>query len=175
MNGSYAENESGNFRSWAGSANPTLYLVFTDIVRSMDLWIELGNETMNEVRREHFKKARAYLQQEGGFEIKTLGDGFLVAFKCANSAIQFASTLIADPGDDRLSIRAGIHVGRVIIEEEDAFGTTVNLASRASSLADGGEVFVSEAVMKELKRVGSRELQFVVTNTNEHNRPPLTT
>ena len=47
-------------------------------------------------------------------------------------------------------MRAGIHVGRIRIEEEDAFGLSVNFAARVVGAAKGAQIFVSTDAKKEI-------------------------
>ena len=63
--------------------------------------------------------------------LKEMGDGLLISF---NSAIQAVKCSIEIQSKieyiDNLNYRIGIHVGDVIIIEEDVFGDGVNIASR---------------------------------------------
>ena len=68
----------------------------------------------------------------------------MVAFRTAAEALNFALALQADTGDDRVKIRAGIHVGPVHIQEEEAFGTTANYAARVIRMAEGAEIWTSD-------------------------------
>ena len=86
------ELRSEGFRGWAGGSHAILALVSTDIVSSTSLGIEVGDE---------------YL----GYEIKTISDAFMVAFRTAGEALDFALTLPSSTGHDRVRIRAGIHGG----------------------------------------------------------------
>jgi class 3 adenylate cyclase len=138
------------FRDWAGASRTTLALVFTDIVESTRLAVELGDERMAEVRRSHFEQARRILSGLGGYEIKTIGDSFMVAFRTAVDALDFVLELHLNPGDQRIRVRAGIHVGPVHVEEEDAFGTMVNFAARVVGKADGAEIWVSNEAKSDI-------------------------
>lgn len=137
---------SQSFRQWAGSSRMTLAIIFTDIVNSTSLGHRLGNEQMGLLRHTHFNRARSLIDKLYGYEIKTNGDEFMVAFHTAVDALDFALELQGDTGDERICIRAGIHVGPVSIEEQDAQGATVSYAARVMSIAkDGGVVLSSEA------------------------------
>jgi class 3 adenylate cyclase len=61
-----------------------------------------------------------------GREIKTIGDGFMAAFKCAGAALDYARALQENTGHPQVRIRAGIHIGPMRVEEGDVFGGTVN-------------------------------------------------
>lgn len=132
-----------NFRQWAGFDKITLTIVFTDIVNSTALGYKLGNERMDQVRRAHFKRARNLIEKHDGYEIKTNGDEFMVAFHTVEDALDFALSLHADTGDQRIGIRAGIHVGPVIVEEQDAQGAAVSYTARVMGMAVNGGVWLS--------------------------------
>ena len=70
--------------------------------------------------------------------VKTTGDGMLVEFASAVDALRSAVEVqrgIAEqnaalPPDIRIEFRIGIHVGDIIIDENDIFGDGVNIAAR---------------------------------------------
>ncbi len=150
------EMRTQDFTRWAGAAKATLALVFTDIVGSTSLATELGNEAMEEVRRAHFRQARRLLQRQGGYEIKTIGDALMVAFRTAVEGLDFALALAADPGHERLRIRAGINVGQVRIQEGDAFGVMVSYTARVAGQAAGPEVWVSDRAKGDIDEEKAR-------------------
>src|ERR1700677_4460612 len=69
--------------------------------------------------------------------VKTTGDGMLVEFASAVDAVRGAVEVqraMADqntsvPQDQRIEFRIGIHVGDIIIAENDIFGDGVNVAA----------------------------------------------
>jgi class 3 adenylate cyclase len=138
------EMRTQDFMRWAGAAKTTLALVLTDIVGSTALCNELGNESMEEIRRAHFRQGRLLLQRLGGYAVKTMGDAMMVAFRTAVEALDFVLGFCHDTGDSRIQIRAGIHVGQVRIKEGDAFGAMVNYTARLAGLARGAEVWISD-------------------------------
>jgi class 3 adenylate cyclase len=134
------------FRQWAGSKKMTLAIVFTDIIESTLLTHNLGNECMDQMRRTHFARTRSLIKEHNGYEIKTNGDEFMVAFRTAVNALEFALDLHSDTGDERVKIRAGVHIGPVIIEEEDVQGAAVIYAARVIGMAVDGSVWISNEV-----------------------------
>eukprot|EP01065_Artemidia_motanka_P010536 TRINITY_DN15598_c2_g1_i1.p1 TRINITY_DN15598_c2_g1~~TRINITY_DN15598_c2_g1_i1.p1 ORF type:complete len:717 (+),score=200.37 TRINITY_DN15598_c2_g1_i1:63-2153(+) len=64
-------------------------IVFTDIQGSSQLW---GSKTtaMQKALKLHNNLLRAKLQESGGYEVKTLGDAFMVAFQEPRQALVFA-------------------------------------------------------------------------------------
>jgi hypothetical protein len=96
------EMQTRPFRDWAGSSRTTLALVFTDVVGSTALGEELGDERMDEVRHDHFARAREIIEKLEGYEIKTIGDSFMVAFRTATAALDFALSYKRTPATNGL-------------------------------------------------------------------------
>lgn len=121
-----------SLEQWAGTTDLTLAIVFTDVVGSKALGDRLGNRQLNEVRNLHFAQARRLIKRSRGYEVKTIGDSFLVAFHTALDALTFALSLHGFTGHNSIKIRAGIHVGAVhiVTAENDLSDTTTNNASR---------------------------------------------
>jgi WD40 repeat protein/class 3 adenylate cyclase len=138
------EMHTRSFKQWAGGLKVILTLIFTDIVGSTALGVELGDEAMGEVRHAHFARARQLIKKCDGYEIKTIGDSFMVAFRAVVDALNFALELYADTGHKRVRVRAGIHVGQVRIEEEDAYGHMVNYTARVEARAQGAGIWMSD-------------------------------
>ncbi len=59
---------------------------------------------MNEVRRAHFAQSRKLIDQYKGREIKTMGDGFMAAFRSVEKALDYARDLQANPGHKQVQI-----------------------------------------------------------------------
>jgi WD40 repeat protein/class 3 adenylate cyclase len=149
-----AEIGSRRVKEWAGSSIATLALVFTDIVGSTAMANELGDEAYQQIRRKHFAQARRLIQSNDGCEIKTIGDAYMIAFRSVPAALSFALALYRDTGDPNIRVRAGIHVGPVYVEDQDAFGTMVNFASRVVAQAEGAEIWLSNDAKSHIDMVG---------------------
>ena len=144
------ETSTRSFQDWAGGERVALAIVFTDIVGSTSLGEELRYEAMNEGRRAYFFQSRRLIERYGGREIKTLGDGFMAAFKSADTALNYAITLQRNTGHPQIKIRAGIHIGPMQVEEGDVFGGTVNFAARVVGAFKGEEICLSDRAKKAL-------------------------
>lgn len=145
-----AARDAGDLLGWAGSDRTTLAIVFTDIVASTSLTTELGNEAMDRTRRAHFDRVRSLAGRLGGFEVKSNGDGFLMAFHAAVPAVDFAGGVVRDPGDPGLRVRAGVHVGPVVVEDGDVQGAAVSYAARLMDQACDGGLRISDEVKGHL-------------------------
>ncbi|MDP9181010.1 MAG: hypothetical protein M3O21_04740, partial [Chloroflexota bacterium] len=137
------------------AADGTVTIMFSDIEGSTQLTERLGDKAWMEVLREHNAIVRKQIKAHGGFEVKSEGDGFMIAFQSAPKAIECAAAIqhaLAErnaTAAERVLIRMGLHAGEAIKEGSDFFGRNVILAARVASQARGGEILVS-GVLKTL-------------------------
>jgi class 3 adenylate cyclase len=109
--------------------------------------------------REHRAAAEPLLAEHGGRIVKTAGDGTLIEFSSVVSAAPCAiawQELMAErnagvPADRRMELRIGVHLGDVLVEEDDILGDGVNIAARLEGLAEPGAVFVSNTVHDQVR------------------------
>ena len=87
--------------------------------------------------------------------IKNTGDGFLASFDssvdalavCSSkSSAKFTLKEASASADRRIRLRIGLNVGEVIIEEEDIYGTSVNIAARLEQFSPPGGIVISDAM-----------------------------
>jgi class 3 adenylate cyclase len=112
---------------------------------------ELGTLTALKAHREAIDPLFA---EEGGRLVKTTGDGLLLEFPSAFHAVRASLSvqrLMAErngdvPEDRRLIFRMGIHLGDVIVDNDDIFGDGVNIAARLQEIADPGGICLSQSV-----------------------------
>jgi pimeloyl-ACP methyl ester carboxylesterase/class 3 adenylate cyclase len=147
--------ELPQLRSEAVSPDGTVTIMFSDIEGSTSLADRLGDKRFMDVLREHNAIIREHVQTHGGYEVKSEGDGFMVAFQSARraidcaAAIQHALAARNESAEEPVRVRMGLHSGEVIKEGEDFFGRNVILAARVAAQATGGEILVS-SVLKSL-------------------------
>jgi class 3 adenylate cyclase len=134
----------------------TVTVLFTDIAGSTEMAEALGDQRWVEVLRTHNALVREQMAAHGGTEVKVHGDGFMVAFASARSAILAAvdaQRAMARYRDEHpgvpVGIRIGLHTGEVVARDGDYFGRNVILAARIADRAAGGEILTS-ALVKEL-------------------------
>ncbi|MEA2292885.1 MAG: hypothetical protein QOE86_524 [Solirubrobacteraceae bacterium] len=123
-------------------------ILFTDLVGSVALFDRHGDEAADGLRREHFVALRTAIADHGGREVKSTGDGLMVAFPSAVSAVRCAiamqeATTGAAAGPE---LRVGLDAGEPLAEGDDLYGTPVNVASRLCDAADAGEILASDVV-----------------------------
>jgi class 3 adenylate cyclase/tetratricopeptide (TPR) repeat protein/TolB-like protein len=136
-------------------------IVFTDIVGFTKLSAQ--DETK---AAELIKRQRALLtpiiQTHDGMLLKEMGDGLLLSFYSATSAVECAIEIqkIANTIDD-LNLRIGIHQGEVIIDGKDIIGDDVNVAARIEPFSAPGGVAISNAVQQDIASNASFKTKLV--------------
>jgi class 3 adenylate cyclase len=96
-------------------------LLFTDLKGSTAIYERLGDLNAYALVREHFALLGATVQEHSGAIVKTIGDAVIGA-------------------------HCGPSIAVSLNENLDYFGQTVNVAARVQSLADAGEICISEAL-----------------------------
>jgi predicted ATPase/class 3 adenylate cyclase len=157
-----------------------LALVFTDIQGSTELW-EQDSAGMREALELHDRLLRELLAPCSGYEVKTQGDAFMVAFASAVDAVRWClavqeallhapwpAELLAQPQarEERgargllyrgFRVRMGVHVGEPERRldprtgQVDYFGRMVNLAARVASAGHGGQILLSGSAREQVE------------------------
>jgi len=149
------QGEKPDLRSHA-APDGTVTILFSDIEGSTQMTERLGDQRMQQVLRGHNDIVRHQVAAYEGFEVKSLGDGFMLAFSSARRGLQCAMAIQRafaaynrGRSEDQVRVRIGLHTGEFVQEMEDFFGKNVILASRIADQAQGGEILVS-SLLKEL-------------------------
>jgi len=98
--------------------------------------------------------------RHGGRIVRTVGDGFLVEFPSAMSALEAAIEIQREmalrnrdvPAPQRIDHRIGINLGDIIVDERDIAGTGVNVAARIEALATPGGIAISGTVRDQVRQ-----------------------
>ena len=132
-------------------------LLFTDLKGSTAMYERLGDLNAYALVREHFALLGVTVQQHSGAIVKTIGDAVMAVFSRPTDAVSAALDILGvieryngEHGDPSIVLKIGVHCGPSIAvtlnDNLDYFGQTVNVAARVQSLADAGEICVSEAL-----------------------------
>lgn len=129
----------------------TVTFLFSDIEGSTRLVGELEESVYRELIEQHHRLLREVFSAHEGVERGTQGDGFLVVFSDAPSAVaaaveaQGSLAAAAWPSGAEIRVRMGLHSGRGVPGGDDYIGIDINRAARIASLAHGGQVLISDS------------------------------
>jgi adenylate cyclase len=99
------------------------------------------------------------ITEHHGRIVKNTGDGALVEFASVVDAVRCAVEVQRGvtkrntdvPQVRRIEFRIGIHVGDIIIEEDDIFGDGVNIAVRLEGIAEPGGICISDDAHRQVR------------------------
>jgi adenylate cyclase len=125
-------------------------VLFVDISESSALYQKLGDTTARNIVNACVETMSAVIPRYDGAIIKTLGDALLCIFPSADLAVLAAGELQSvvtntRPGNYPVAIHIGLHYGPVLIEENDVFGDTVNVAAYLTAVAMREQILTTEA------------------------------
>ncbi len=147
-------------RSPAAAVEPStagglVTILFTDIEGSTTLTQRLGDAKAQDLLRTHNSIVREALKATGGSETKHTGDGIMASFPSASKALEAAVAIqraFADHNsDDReppIRVRIGLNAGEPVAEDDDIFGTAVQLAARVCAEAEPEQILASNVVQE---------------------------
>ncbi|MGE0509051.1 MAG: AAA family ATPase [Acidimicrobiia bacterium] len=135
-------------------------VLFCDLVGSTALLEQLGDAGSDELRRDLFAALRRPVEAFGGVEVKSQGDGLMVAFAtgpsdavaCAIALQRAAARLAARDEAVPVAIRVGVATGEATGEDGDWYGRPVVEAARLCSAAQPGQVLATATVAALVER-----------------------
>ncbi len=135
-------------------------IMFTDIKGSTAYFETRGDINGLSMVFRHNELLFPIIKHHQGTVIKTIGDSIMASFPDAlhgvKAAIEMQQTLFSHNAkhqvQDQIQIRIGLNGGRGIVENRDIFGDVVNLAARIESLAEPGQILISQTVYEAVKQ-----------------------
>lgn len=141
----------------------SLAICFSDLRGSTALYHRLGDAAAYRLVCQHFQALFGAVAEHQGSAVKTIGDGMMGVFAdpaaalhgivAAHSALSRLNETAGLDDENRLILKVGLHVGPAIVVtlngRLDYFGETINIASRLSELAQGGDVVISQAILQD--------------------------
>jgi adenylate cyclase len=99
------------------------------------------------------------ISEHRGKVVKHTGDGVLAEFGSVVDAVRCAIEVqrgmaeqnAAMPQVKRIEFRIGIHVGDIIVDDNDIFGDGVNIAARLEGIAEPGGVCISDDAQRQVR------------------------
>jgi len=128
--------------------------MFTDIVGYSSFMAEDEQHAL-QILANNRENHRRCLASYNGHLVKEIGDGVLCWFTSALDAVHCAIDIQSSVVNQPYQLRIGIHLGEVLLQGEDVFGNSVNIASRVQTLANPGAVFVTAQVVESTQGISN--------------------
>ena len=126
-------------------------IMFTDIQGYTALMQQDEHQAL-EVRTRHRQVFNSTTDKFKGKVLQYYGDGTLSIFNSVIDSVNCAAEMQRQfQKDPPVPVRIGIHLGDIIVAEDEVIGDAVNIASRIESLAVVGSVLVSDRVQMDIK------------------------
>lgn len=139
-------------------------VMFADVAGSTTIYENMGDELARERISNALNTLIDIIRRHKGHLVKTIGDEILVYFTDVDMALLAAHTIQEVMEDDKkpetigVSIRIGMQFGSAILETNDIFGDTVNVAARIASMAKARQILCT------------KEMAFLVKNSELSSR-----
>jgi class 3 adenylate cyclase len=154
-----------------------LAIAFADIASSTLIYRRLGDAAASEMTQAFCARVGALLPRFAGRLVKTLGDEVMCAFPDAEQAALAMSALHAEisaspPGGHPVQLHTGVNFGPVIVDGQDLYGTTVNVAAYLAAMARAEQILTTQAVVDRLSvaaRPSARAVYSTRLKGDEHD------
>ena len=149
----------------------SLAVMFVDLRGSTEYFQKKGTIIGRNWIYRFYEMLKAEVGKHNGRHIKNIGDASLMVFP---NAVQASSAAIAiqkaireqnkeaNP-EDRYFLKIGINMGKVIFENDDVFGNTVNIASRVQSITPPGDIYFTATMYNHIKNTRAFKIEYVCT------------
>jgi len=132
-------------------------VMFADVAGSTSMYENMGDELARERISRALDALISISSSHQGKLVKTIGDEILVYFTDADQAVNAAREIQETMEDHRtpetvgVSIRIGMQYGSIILEKNDIFGDTVNVAARIASMAKARQILCTQEIAEMVK------------------------
>ena len=122
---------------------------------------ELNEEASTATLRMYRAVAEELISAHRGHVFSSAGDGVVAEFPSLVEAIrcgveiqnEIAERNASVPEDGRMQFRIGVNSGDVIAEDNNLYGTGVNVAVRLEQLAEPGGICISQTVYDQVRKI----------------------
>ena len=136
-------------------------IVFTDIVGFTKLTAK-DQSKASALLKQQRKTFQPIVHDYKGHWVKEVGDGLIITFDTVTDAVNCCIKLQNTSKDiDDLNLRIGIHLGEILIEENDIIGDDVNVAARIEPFSAPGGIAISNKVNDAIIREEEFETKYL--------------
>ena len=128
-------------------------IMFTDLAGSTAMTTKLGDKKSMHLLRIHNVITRDAIKTHHGREIKHTGDGFMISFTSADNAVMCAKSIQQafkehnhNKPEQNMHVSIGLSAGEPVEENNDLFGTAVQMASRVCDATESDQILVVDLV-----------------------------
>ena len=126
-------------------------LMFVDMVGYSAMMSDNQTAAIDAVRELKNHQLEPVLTEFGGEILKRMGDGWIIAFSSISASLKGAMQVQTNLQNHRvLKLRIGCHLGEIIEDDDDFYGTGVNITQRIQTEAPPGGVMISEDLFRQL-------------------------
>lgn len=157
-----AEDQRSNSRLQNIAEQGTVGIVFVDVANFTTFTAKEGDRKASQMLTRLNDLINVAIKPGRGECVKSLGDGFLLAFPSASQAVRGAASIRsatkrarAQRDDFDTHLRIAVHAGEPLIEQDDLLGHDVNLTARLLDHCEPEEIIVSDAA----KRLAEKRLK----------------
>lgn len=153
-------------------------IMFSDIVGYTDMMQNDELDGLSKAKR-YRKELKQLVSIYEGEILQHFGDGSLTVFSSAVNAIRCAYELQLKLKAEAISkspevpIRIGLHVGDIIMEDDDIFGNGVNIASRFESIGQAGTVLFSQNIFEKIHTLPEFQIEELGTFHFKNVKEPM--
>lgn len=145
-------------RKLDGGETQVVTVAFTDLEGFTAFTDAHGDTEAAALVTAHQRAAGPVVRRWRGRLVKHLGDGLLCTFPDTHNGIRAVLELVASPPGP-LRLRAGMHLGEVVVSNDDVLGQVVNVAARVTETANGDQVVVTGDVVASAASVPGVEFR----------------
>ncbi|MDI1476441.1 TIR domain-containing protein [Polyangium sp. y55x31] len=152
---------TADFAQWAGTA-PLTFAFTSAISTSPHLFSDPSSEEDLAVQNSFVERARRALRENGGYEIKSLGDTLMVAFRAPNQAVSFALDLLSTATVSSNKVRVAID-GNVSASERERVSSTIARTAKIEDQISEHAVWVADDVRLAMAAHAGHERNLIWT------------
>ena len=140
--------------------------MLADVVGYSRLLGENEAGTLDAIRKHKLALIDPLIAKSGSRLVRQIGDAILVDFASAVEAVQCAVGIQkgmvernrTSGEEPKIQFRTGLDLGEIIIQDDNVFGDTVNVAARLQELAEPNGICITERMHEEI--VGKVDYSF---------------
>lgn len=156
-------------------------VMFTDIKNSTSFYESKGDIDGRLMMHKHNEIVLPIIKENDCMLIERIGDGTMAVFDDPLNAIKSSRRIQrrlkeynnGKTSDEQIQLRVGLNYGTVISDKSGVYGDVVNVANRVQSLANAGEVFLTEEMYREVKSNDEFIFRYIDTVEVKGRREPV--